>query len=484
MERLAAGCLFLSFPGRRAPGWIRRLAACGFGGVVLSASNAGGREQLRALVAELRAERPELLVALAEEGGDVTALEAGEGSSYPAAAALGAVDDVELTELVAGAIAWDLVDVGANLNLAPVADLLRDPWNPSPGVRSYGSDPELVARHAAAFVRGTRRAGVVACPGRVPGLGGDGGPLFEPRPTDAVLEEALLPFRACVEAGAYALMAARAYLGLLGGAHPDTGDVPLRGLLRDDLRFTGMVLTEALDAPAVAAGVGLEEAAVRALQAGADGLWLGPGAEEEDVRRVLAAIVQAVRAGRLSLERLEEAVERVRLTADWASHPPRGDRVEREVGLEAARRALRFTGTPVLSRLPYVVVLEAREAGALPQAVDDWLREELPGTRVERVVEGGAPAWPVPRGRQLVLVLRDAHRSAWQRAEADDLLAANPDAIVVELGLPEWSPSAPVACVAAFGGGRASVRAVGELLARSRRARLYWRPTTRGGAAR
>src|SRR4029453_12271136 len=116
-------------------------------------------EQLARLTAALRSERPDLVLSIDEEGGDVTRLEADRGSSYPGNAALGAVDDPALTERVAGAIAGELARTGVDLNLAPVADVNSNPRNPVIGVRSFGSDPELVARHVRAFVTGTQRQG-------------------------------------------------------------------------------------------------------------------------------------------------------------------------------------------------------------------------------------------------------------------------------------------------------------------------------------
>ena len=127
-------------------------------------------DDLPALAAALRAEREDVLLALDEEGGDVTRLEWREGSSYPSAAALGALDEPALTEEVAAAIAADLAAAGVNWNFAPVADV-NVPANPVIGVRSFGSDAALVARHVAAAVRGTQRLGVAACAKHFPGHG-------------------------------------------------------------------------------------------------------------------------------------------------------------------------------------------------------------------------------------------------------------------------------------------------------------------------
>ena len=158
VERLALGCLLPSFPGHEAPDWVLRRLEGGLGGVTLFADNVRDQTQLAALTARLRS-AGEILVALDEEGGDVTRLEAARGSSYPGNLALGAVDDVELTAGVAAAIAADLARVGVNMNLAPVADVNVNPRNPVIGVRSFGAEPELVARHVSAFVEGTQAQG-------------------------------------------------------------------------------------------------------------------------------------------------------------------------------------------------------------------------------------------------------------------------------------------------------------------------------------
>ena len=145
--------------GRSVPDWLRRRLAEGLGGVVLYAWNVESRDQLRALTDDLRSERADLLIAIDEEGGDVTRLEAATGSSYPGNGALGVVDDVGLTERVAASLGAELADAGVNLDFAPVADVNTNPQNPVIGIRSFGADAELVARHVAAFVRGLQSVG-------------------------------------------------------------------------------------------------------------------------------------------------------------------------------------------------------------------------------------------------------------------------------------------------------------------------------------
>ncbi len=146
LERLAAACIFPSFPGYEAPDWALRRIEAGIGGICLFAYNVRDLEQLSELTASLRAARPELLIGIDEEGGDVTRLEVDRGSSYPGNGALGTVDDEELTEQIAAAIGADLAAVGVNLDFAPVADVNVNPSNPVIGIRSFGT--ELRARRA------------------------------------------------------------------------------------------------------------------------------------------------------------------------------------------------------------------------------------------------------------------------------------------------------------------------------------------------
>ncbi len=134
----ALGVLLPGFDGLVAPDWLRRAVADGLGGVVLFARNVGSPGQVAGLVGSLRAEREDVLVAIDEEGGDVTRLDAATGSSTPGNLALGAAGDSALTQRVAAEIGARLAELGIDLDLAPVADVNADPQNPIVGVRSFG----------------------------------------------------------------------------------------------------------------------------------------------------------------------------------------------------------------------------------------------------------------------------------------------------------------------------------------------------------
>lgn len=164
-------CLLAPFPGTRPPDWLRQWLDDGLGGVLLFASNITSPGQLRDLTSQLREHNPDVLIAVDEEGGIVTRVEARTGSSYPGNAALGAAGDPGLTRRVAAAMGAMLAGGGINLDLAPSADLDINPANPVIGVRSFGADPDCVAEHTAEFVRGIQSHRVAACVKHFPGHG-------------------------------------------------------------------------------------------------------------------------------------------------------------------------------------------------------------------------------------------------------------------------------------------------------------------------
>ena len=461
LDRLAAACLHPSFPGHVVPDWVARWLERGLGGITLFAYNVRDPGQLSELTAALRAERPELLISIDEEGGDVTRLEAEHGSSYPGNLALGAVDDVALTEQVAGAIAGELAAVGVNLNLAPVADANTNPLNPVIGVRSFGSDPELVARHVAAFVAGTQRQGVAACAKHFPGHGDTAADSHRELPVlGGDLDGAVLPFRAAIAADVKAVMPGHLVVPALDEAPASLSPRILSGLLREELGFEGLIVTDALEMAAVSSTYGVEEAAVRALIAGADSLGLGHDLHEEAVVKVHGAIVEAVRTGRLAEERLAEAADRVAALGRWAV-PTSAGAPGRDVGAEAARRAVQASGETALSGPVLVLELlpEANiAAGEALHGPADVLRDAVSIQLRGAASDLDALLRPHP-DRRLVVVARDAGRHAWQAETIAEATRLRRDLVVVETGIPSGRPDAG-AFIATFGAGRANLEAM------------------------
>jgi beta-N-acetylhexosaminidase len=155
----ATGVLLPGFAGTELPAWLARRLEGGLAGVCLFGLNISSPEQLRRLTAHILAANPAALIAIDEEGGDVTRLHAATGSPYPGNALLGRIDDVGYTEQVARTVGEELRLAGCNLDFAPDSDVNSNPRNPVIGVRSFGADPALVARHTAAWVRGLQSSG-------------------------------------------------------------------------------------------------------------------------------------------------------------------------------------------------------------------------------------------------------------------------------------------------------------------------------------
>lgn len=322
LRRLAAGTLMAGFAGPVAPSWVARAVDEGLGSICLYGSNVESPQQLSSLSSSLH-QLGDVLLATDEEGGDVTRVHYLTGSPQPGAAALGFIDELDLTRACARAVGAELGALGIGLNLGPVADVNSNPANPVIGTRSFGTSPHRVAAHVAAWVEAQQATGVAACVKHFPGHGDTsvdshiGLPSVKVR-ADVLEERELVPFRAAVEAGSSAVMTAHLLVRALDPDRPATfSPLVVDGLLRRRLGFDGVVVTDALDMAGASGSVGRPEAAVRALEAGCDLLCLGPDLSSDDYDAVVDAVGAAVRAGRLPEDGLSASRERVRrLRAD------------------------------------------------------------------------------------------------------------------------------------------------------------------------
>ncbi|MEU5097338.1 glycoside hydrolase family 3 protein [Streptomyces sp. NPDC020996] len=483
LTRDALTVLQPGFTGTTAPDWLLRRLGEGLASVGLFGRNIASAAQLSALTARLRAERDDVLVAVDEEGGDVTRLEVRTGSSFPGNHALGAVDDVELTRGVARELGRRLAACGINLNWAPSADVNSNPANPVIGVRSFGADTGLVARHTAAYVDGLQSAGVAACTKHFPGHGDTAVDSHHALPRidveRAVLRSReLAPFRAAIAAGTRAVMSAHILVPALDPDRPATlSRRVLTDLLRGELRYDGLIVTDGMEMQAIAGTYGIERGSVLAIAAGADAICVGGGlADDETVRRLRDALVTAVRAGELPEERLADAAERVRRLARWTAAARAAGvlgAADDEVGLRAARRALRLTGadgfTP-LTEPPYVAafapVANIAVGAETPWGVAAELVRLLPGTETGSFTgaDAGREALAAAGPRRIVAVVRDEHRHPWMAAALDTLLRARPDTVVVEMGIPQAPPRGALH-IATHGAARVCGRAAAEVVA-------------------
>ncbi|MGH4035434.1 glycoside hydrolase family 3 protein [Actinomycetota bacterium Odt1-20B] len=484
LTRDALTVLQPGFVGTTAPDWLLRRLGEGLASVGLFGRNIASPEQLAALTAQLRAERDDVLVAIDEEGGDVTRLEVRTGSSFPGNHALGAVDDTALTRDVAAELGRRLAACGVNLNWAPSADVNANPDNPVIGVRSFGADPLLVARHTAAYVEGLQSSGVAACTKHFPGHGDTAVDSHHAVPridvdVETLRARDLAPFRAAIAAGSRAVMSAHILVPALDPERPATlSHRILTGVLREELNFDGLIVTDGMEMQAIASTYGIERGSALAIAAGADAICVGGGlADDETVLRLRDALVAAVRAGELPEERLADAAQRVRALASWTSVSGAADRSggapDTGIGLTAARRALTVThgetyAGPV-TEAPYVAAFTPLANIAVgdetPWGVAAELQRRLPGTGTASFSgdTAGADALAAAGERRIVAVVRDAHRHPWMASALDTLLAARPDTIVVEMGVPQSTPRGALH-IATYGAARVCGVAAAEVI--------------------
>ncbi|MEU7917268.1 glycoside hydrolase family 3 N-terminal domain-containing protein [Micromonospora zamorensis] len=474
LRRLALGTLLAAYPGPVPPDWAVDLLADGLAGHTLFGTNVHDPAQVAASTAALRAGRPDALIAIDEEGGDVTRLAHTTGSPYPGNAALGAIGDVALTRRIYQSIGAELAALGITVNLAPTVDVNTADDNPVIGTRSFGADPVRVAAHSAAAVTGLQAAGVAACAKHFPGHGATVTDSHHELPTvDAPLallrQRDLPPFAAVVAAGARAVMTAHIRVPALTGTDPATfSRAVLVDLLRAEYGFTGTVITDALEmkGAAVAAG-GVGPAAVRALAAGADLLCIGAKVDAQLVERVAAEIVDALTDGRLATTRVEEAAGRAADLAAWTRAAVGSTAAsDTELGYAAARRAVRVDG--VLNGLDRALVVQLHTESTIAEGRVPWgLGPHLSGVQELRVIAtetDPSRLGELAGDRPIVLVGRHLHRLPGGPELIAGLAAQHP-VTVVEMGWPaQWRPQGVRAFVTTYGASHANGRAAAEAL--------------------
>ncbi|MCA0296781.1 MAG: hypothetical protein LCH96_15995 [Actinobacteria bacterium] len=386
LRRAVNATLMPGFAGSELPAWLATELEDGLGSVCLFSTNIVDGEQLRTLTTALHAANPDVLVATDEEGGDVTRLHHRTGSPYPSMAYLGSLDDVRVTERVGHGIGRELRAAGIDLNLAPDADVNSNPRNPVIGVRSFGADQELVARHVAACTRGIQSAGTAACAKHFPGHGDTAtdSHLALPTITASAAELAareLVPFGAAVDAGTLAVMTSHILVPSIDPELPATLSGRVLRVLREDLGFTGAIVSDALDMAGASRGRGIPEAAVLALAAGVDLLCIGTDNTADQLAEIREHILAAVQDGRLPADRVFDAASRVAaLVAGVRELRASGGPGAWDVPCEAAdvpvppTASRRRTCSPA-PETPGTVLKSAeiwRESGTVPRSAEIW----------------------------------------------------------------------------------------------------------------
>ena len=277
--------------------------------------------QVKELTAALQdASVTPLLVAIDQEGGKITRLK--ESSGFPgtvSAQYLGTVNSRSLTYEYAANIAKSLAEVGINLNLAPCVDLNINPDNPVVGrlERSFSAEADIVTKHALAFIEAHHKQGVLCAIKHFPGHGSSAGDshLGLVDVTDTWSPAELEPYKNIIKAGiADAIMTAHVFNGHLDDKYPATLSKPIiSGVLRKQLNYDGVVISDDMQMQAITDSYGLEMAIQAAIEAGVDIILIANNSlyEEDIVGRSVEVIKKLVRDGKISEERINESYRRI-----------------------------------------------------------------------------------------------------------------------------------------------------------------------------
>lgn len=326
IRRRIGQLLIGSLPGTTIPGELRSLAReFQLGGIILFARNVEAPEQVAELshdVQSLASEIP-LWVSIDQEGGRVARLGA-PFTEWPPMAVLGRSGDPGLASRFAAALGAELKAAGITLDYAPVLDIHTNPRNPVIGDRALSDDAAMVGLLGSAIVGGLQNEGVAACGKHFPGHGDtavdshDELPLVEHDP-DRIRRVECAPFRDAIRAGVAFMMTAHVLAPALDEDSPATLSRRIvHGLLREELGFKGVILSDDLEMEALASTHTAPEVAVQAIAAGCDGVLVcraratDRSRDVEVLAAVLEALVHAVEDGRIPYTQLEDSLSRHR----------------------------------------------------------------------------------------------------------------------------------------------------------------------------
>ena len=292
------------------------------GGIILFGRNIGTPEEIKELTTTLQStakaaghEHP-MFICIDQENGVVRRL--GEGTTvFPGAMLLGATGEPELAYEVGKASGRELIDLGINWNLSPVVDVNNNPNNPVIDVRSFGENPEMVARFGTKLMNGMQDSGVITTLKHFPGHGDTAVdshlslPII-PHELQRLHEVELVPFKEGIEHGADTVMSSHVYFPSIEpeANRPATmSKAVMTGLLREELGFDGVITTDCMEMKAIADGIGTAQGAVEAIKAGVDLIMVShlPALQHETIE----LIYQAVKNGEIDEQTIDDAYERV-----------------------------------------------------------------------------------------------------------------------------------------------------------------------------
>lgn len=467
-------------------------------GIVLFSRNIRDARQLTALCTEMQAMRKRvselpLLIAIDHEGGTIHRIPEG-ATRFPPAMALAATGRVELAERVGRCAACELLTLGVNMVFAPVLDVNTNKNNPIIGVRAFSDDPETVASFGAAMIKGMEGAGIASVAKHFPGLGfAEQDPHVEMPVISKDAEELkcqdILPFRRAAEAGVSGMMVGHARYPALSARPASLSQAVIRNLLRQQIGFDGLVITDDLGMEAMQAHRDAGSAAVKACGAGADLLLLCHSSTEQI--NAMADLANAIGTSKLrsdqikgNLRRLRDFKEklRTRLTGPRSPAEEEGEALAREI----AESALTLIGDrdkvlPLRIETGRKLVVFFPDAGPLT-AIEDEISAFDRLVEIVRLRHPGTETFqfPICPSRQdlaaarraledaaaLVVCSLNAHLHRAQAELLDEVAASGRPAVFIAVRNPYDAELYPprAARLAAYGTDRHTLDAIGKAL--------------------
>ncbi|HUP40072.1 MAG TPA: beta-N-acetylhexosaminidase [Vicinamibacterales bacterium] len=353
LRRRIGQLLIGSFNGSDVPVEMRALARdFDLGGITIfgKLGNIETPEQVAGLSFDVRSLGREMpaWVGIDQEGGRVARLRS-PFTEWPPMAVLGRSGDPVLARKFAGALAAELKAVGISLDYAPVLDIHTNPKNPVIGDRALSEKPEIVSKLGRVIIDELQKGGVAACGKHFPGHGDTATdshlelPIVEHAP-DRLRAIEFAPFKAAIEAGVASIMTAHILVTSIDDERPATMSPKIvRSLLREELGFDGVIISDDLEMKAILDSYAVGDAAVAAIAAGCDALLIcgsGKPANIELQAQALEALIHAVEDDRLPIKRVEDALERnrrakERFLREW--RPPTAAQLRTTIGSEQHR---------------------------------------------------------------------------------------------------------------------------------------------------
>ncbi len=323
LNKAAGQLLIVGFEGKQITPEVKELINTYYvGGIILFTRNIGTSAEVLNLTTNLQKEAKKagykypLLICVDQENGIVRRL--GEGTTiFPGAMALGATDNISNAYEIGFATGKELLGLGINWNLAPVLDINNNPENPVIGVRSFGESAEKVAQFGRETIRGMQEAGLITTLKHFPGHGDTDVDSHLDLPVishdlQRLEKVELKPFKECIAAGADTIMTAHIYFPAIeskAGLPATLSRKVVTGLLREKLRYNGVITTDCMEMDAISQTIGTEKGAVAAVKAGVDFVMISHTFERQ--KGAVKEIINAIDSGEIDMNYITDANKRI-----------------------------------------------------------------------------------------------------------------------------------------------------------------------------